>query len=181
MTYPLRSLQLFACFSETDSADLVRFMRERRFAAGERVCALGDHGSSMLLVTQGALSAIVFGRGNEPREIARLSQGSVFGEMFCIDPAPRPVTLVAVTPTTVLELGRDEVARMRREAPHAAAALVSAVFRDVMRRLRSVDDRIGRELREDAVARGSPEPASATRKPLPPSWERCFATLRGST
>jgi CRP-like cAMP-binding protein len=180
MTYPLRSVPLFESFSERDRADLLGFMRERRYAAGETVCACGEHGSTMLLVTQGALSAVVLGKDNEPHEIARLAEGKVFGEMFCIDPAPRPVTLVASTATTVLELGREDVTKMRQEAPRAAAALVCAVFLDVLKRLRNVDDRIDRELREDCTWQDKITPAPAPRTPLPSSWESCFASLRGS-
>ena len=180
MTYPLRSVSLFAAFSERDRADLLGFMRERRYAAGETVCTCGEHGSTMLLVTQGALSAVVLGKDNVTHEIARLAEGMVFGEMFCIDPAPRPVTLVASQATTVLELGREDVTRMRQDAPRAAAALVSAVFLDVMRRLRTVDERIDRELREDCTWRDKITPAPAARPSLPRTWESCFASLRGS-
>lgn len=180
MTYPLRSVPLFASFSDRDHADLLGFMRERRYATGDRVCTCGEHGNTMLLVTQGALSAVVPDKENQCHEIARLAPGTVFGEMFCIDPAPRPVTLVAAEATSVLELAREDVIRMRQEAPHAAAALVRAVFLDVMKRLRQVDERIDRELREDCTWQDKITPAPASRTPLPRSWETCFASLRGS-
>jgi len=71
---------------------------------------------------------------------------------------------------------------MRQQAPRAAAALVSAVFHNVLRRLRSVDDRIERDLR--------PEPSSApddglgvtrsARAEMSDPWQVCFARLRGS-
>ena len=136
----------------------------------------------MIIVVQGALSAVVPGLGNRPREIAHLPQGAVFGEMFCVDPAPRPATVLASESATVLELGRDDLVKMRQQAPRAAAALVSAVFHDVLRRLRSVDDRIGRELRaldgsSPADGAGLPRPSGSD---VPGPWEICFARLRGS-
>jgi CRP-like cAMP-binding protein len=179
MTYSLRSVPLFASLSDRDRADLLGFMREKRYVSGETVCTCGEYGSTMLLVTQGALSAVVLGKGR-PHEIARLTEGTVFGEMFCIDPAPRPVTLVAAQATTVLELGREDVIKMRQAAPRAAAALVSAVFLDVMKRLRSVDERIDRELREGCTWQDKITPAPVARSPLPRSWESCFTSLRGS-
>jgi len=176
----LRNVRLFESFTESERADLVRFMREKKYETGETVCSHGQYGSTMLVVTQGALSARVAGQRDEPHEIARLKQGEVFGEMFCIDPAPRPVTLVASEPATVLELGREDLIRMRQQAPRSAAALVSAVFYDVLRRLRTVDDRIDRELHEDGVLDGSGDPASASRATVPSPWAPCFARLRGS-
>jgi CRP/FNR family transcriptional regulator, cyclic AMP receptor protein len=180
MSYPLRSVPLFESFSETDRADLIRFMHEKRYATGDTVCTCGEYGSTMLLVTQGALSAVVLGKDDQPHAIAQLPSGTVFGEMFCIDPAPRPVTLLASEPASVLELGRDDLIRMRQEAPHAAAALVGAVFLDVMKRLRHVDERIDRELRSDCTWVDRITPAPVRRESLPGSWESCFASLRGS-
>jgi CRP/FNR family cyclic AMP-dependent transcriptional regulator len=180
MTDPLRNVRLFDSFSEIGRADLVRFMHERRYATGETVCTYGEYGSTMLIVTQGALAAVVSGRNDEAHEIAHMGQNAVFGEMFCIDPAPRPVTLVASEPTSVLELGREDIVRLRQEAPRAAAALISAVFLDVLKRLRNVDERIDRELRVDSGWRESVTPAPVSRADLPLSWESCFACLRGS-
>ena len=182
MTYLLRETRLFETLTERDLADLVHFMHERRFASGETLCTRGEHGNTMIVVVQGALSAVVPGSDNTPREIAHLGQGGVLGEMFCIDPAPRPATVVASEETTVLELGREDLVKMRQHAPRAAAALVSAVFHNVLRRLRSVDDRIERDLR--------PEPSSAPDDGLGVNrsadaeisdpWQVCFARLRGS-
>jgi CRP-like cAMP-binding protein len=180
MTYPLRNVRLFESFSEIERADLVRFMRERKYATGETVCAYGEYGSTMLIVTQGALCAVVSGKDDQPHEIARLAAGTVFGEMFCIDPAPRPVTLLVSEPATVLELDREDLIRMRQQAPRAAAALVSAVFLDVLKRLRNVDDRIDRELRADITWKDRITPAPSSCSGLPGSWENCFASLRGS-
>jgi CRP-like cAMP-binding protein len=173
----LRNIRLFETLSERECAELVHFMHEKRFEPGQTVCSRGQYGNTMLVVLQGALSAVVPGKESSHAEVARLQPGSVVGEMFCIDPAPRPVTIVASEATTVLEIGREDVTKMRQDAPRVAAALVSAVFHEVLRRLRSVDDRVDRELR--AEHDGDPE---GREKPSPSGnpWETCFARLRGS-
>jgi len=184
MTYLLRDMRLFDSLTERDRADLVHFMHERRYASGETLCTRGEHGNTMIVVVQGTLSAVVPGADNRPREIASVGQGGVFGEMFCIDPAPRPATVVAKEDATVLELGRDDLVKMRQDAPVAAAALVNAVFHDVLTRLRSVDQRIERDLRgegEDAPQDGGGAPLpKSDRDDVPDPWEACFSRLRGS-
>jgi CRP-like cAMP-binding protein len=182
MTYLLRNIRLFEAFSEGERADLVHFMHEKGYAAGETLCTRGEHGNSMIVVVRGALSAMVPGVDNQPREIAHLSKGAVFGEMFCIDPAPRPATVVACESATVLELGRENLITMRQHAPSAAAALVSAVFHDVLRRLRSVDERIERELCANGrlPPNGKGDSSLSSRMDVPSPWELCFARLRGS-
>jgi CRP-like cAMP-binding protein len=176
----LSNVRLFETFSERECADLVHFMHEKRFEVGETVCTRGQHGNTMLVVVQGALCAVVPGKQNVHAEVARLDQGAVLGEMFCIDPAPRPVTVVAKESTTVLEISRDDLTRMRQEAPRVAAALVGAVFHEVLRRLRSVDDRVDRELRAERKGADSDERPSDGDHSSTGPWEACFARLRGS-
>jgi CRP-like cAMP-binding protein len=181
MTYLLQNVRLFEAFSESERADLLHFMHEKRYASGETICSRGERGDTMIVVAQGALSAVVPGSDNLPREIAHLAQGEVFGEMFCLDPAPRPATVVACEPAVVLELGREDLVQLRQSAPHAAAALVSAVFHNVLRRLRNVDDRIGRDLRvEDGSRPDGDDMPRSPRTDVPSPWEICFARLRGS-
>jgi CRP-like cAMP-binding protein len=180
MTYSLQNVRLFKSFSEVERADLIRFMREKKFDSGDTVCTHGEYGNTMIVVTQGALSAVVVGKDDQIHEIARLAEGSVFGEMFCIDPAPRPVTLVANEAATVLELGRDDLIAMRQASPRAASALIAAVFQDVLRRLRSVDERIDRELLQDASWDSAHSPSPQVDSDLPGPWAPCFARLRGS-
>jgi len=180
MTYLLRNVRLFESFSEIECADLAQFMRERKYAQGETVCAHGEYGNTMLIVTQGALSAVISGKEDQPHEISRLGEGEVFGEMFCIDPAPRPVTLVAREPSTVLEMGRDDLIKLRQHAPLAAAALVNAVFRDVLKRLRNVDDRISRELHSEGVWDDAASTKQNSQSNSPGAWAPYFAHLRGS-
>jgi CRP-like cAMP-binding protein len=178
MTYLLPNTPLFDSLSDRERAEIVHFMHERRYETGDTLCTRGEQGNTMIVVLQGALSAVIPGSDDLQREIARLGKDGVFGEMFCIDPAPRPATVVATEATTVLELGRDDLMKMRQQAPRAAAALVNAVFHSVLRRLRDVENRIERDLR-DGLAEESDD-ARAERSSVPDPWEQCFARLRGS-
>lgn len=183
MTYQMREVRLFESFSDPDRAALVQFMHEKRYAVGETVCTRGEPGSTMMVVVQGSLSVVVPGKNNLPSEISRLAQGAVLGEMFCLDPAPRPVTVMAAEATTVLELGRDDLTKMRQDAPRAAAALIGAVFREVLRRMRRVDDRVEREQFAEETGELSTRSDSSCRpkgSTVPGPWEACFARLRGS-
>jgi CRP-like cAMP-binding protein len=172
-------------FSELERADLARFMSEKRYACGETVFARGEHGNTMLVVTQGELCAVVPGKDGVDHPVARLTEGAVLGEMFCIDPAPRPVKVTASAPTSTLELRREDLTRLRQEAPHAAAALVNAVLHEVLRRLRSVDDRVERELAasQDPAAIIGPEPEGEEvlhrlDSAVPGLWKNAFAFAR---
>ena len=76
MTYLLPNTQLFDSLTERDRAEIVPFMHERRYKAGDTLCTRGEHGNTMIVVLQGALSAVIPGSDDSQREIARL------GKMF---------------------------------------------------------------------------------------------------
>jgi CRP/FNR family transcriptional regulator, cyclic AMP receptor protein len=190
----LRSVKIFGCLSDAECEDLVRFMRLRRFEAGQTVLERGKPGDTMLVVAEGALSVVMPGPDRRNVEVARVAVGEVVGEMSCIDPAPRSATVVAAVPTTVYEFGRQELLGMQRLAPGVAAALVGAVIRDVTVRLRRVDERIERELAghlgkpvparrpqpPDRPERSSPPLGSAGLGPESTVWKAFLARLRGS-
>jgi len=75
---------------------------------------------------------------------------------------------------------------MRRECPHAAAALVTIVFREIVRRLRRVDDRVERELASEEEAFYSelwPEERARLfaekAEDEPTHWKASFSRIRG--
>jgi CRP/FNR family cyclic AMP-dependent transcriptional regulator len=186
MMYLLGQVRLFEAMSESERMGIARFMRERTYAKGETVCLRGQPGNTMYVILQGAFSVVIEAQPNQTLEVARLESGEVLGEMFCLDPAPRPATVVAACPTKVLEMDREDLARMRRESPHAAAALVSVVFREIVRRLRRVDDRVERELASEEEAFYSelwPEERArrlAQEDEDPPApWKASFSRIRG--
>ncbi len=142
----IRNVRVLASLSEKERADLACFMRARTYEAGMVVCQRGETGATMLVVAQGALSLVMPGPDQEAIEVARIGVGEVLGEMSCISPGPRRATVVAATSTTVYELARRDLITMQQLVPGAASALVQAVIRDVVMRLRRLNERIEREL-----------------------------------
>ena len=172
MNSVIRTVKVFESLSDEDCAELLRFMRIRQYEAGALVFERGKPGDTMLVVADGALSVVM--------------------------PAPRSATILAAVRTTAYELGRQELTRMRHRAPRVATALVGAVVRSVILRLRRVDERIERELAGHLAAR-LPElrqtagksarnlsfrtpspPGAATGSTGPSAWTALLGRLRGS-
>ena len=195
----IRAVKVFESLSDTECAELVRFMRIRQYEAGATIFERGKPGDTMLVVADGALSVVMPGPRRRNIEVARVGVGEVVGETSCIAPAPRSATIVAALRTTAYEFGRKELARMRLLAPTVATALVAAVVRSVTLRLRRVDERIERELAGHLAAR-LPElrqttPSTSARTPSqripsptsskmglagPSTWTALLGRLRGS-
>jgi CRP-like cAMP-binding protein len=141
----LRQVVAFAALDEASLSALLACMRTRRWPADAIVVRAGEPGSTMLVVVDGTLAAVL----DEAAGASVLNQmgpGEVIGEMAFLDPAPRSATVKALTDVVACELDHDAMEVLRRRAPAAVAALVTMAIRDVTRRLRNLDERIAREL-----------------------------------
>ena len=164
----------------SDRARVTRAVRVRNLAQGEELFHEGDAGESLFIITAGRLAARA--KGKSKTALREMGPGELVGEMSCIDPAPRSVTVVAVSPATVYELDRVALEGLRTSAPRAAATIVDSVIATVTSRLRELDLRVAAELRgtgPDAAppSARSTEPAEARAAGL---VGRLVGWLRGS-
>lgn len=75
---------------------------------GATVIRENDVGSSMIVVTDGAVTVTVADEGG-PRTIATLGKGDFVGEMSLMTGAPRTATVTAASPVTALEIDRSAI------------------------------------------------------------------------
>jgi len=115
--------------------DLIPRLDAREFQPGEILVHEGDVGDEMYFLTKGQVEVL---RGDPPRQVAVLREGSFFGELAILKDAPRAATVRALTDVEVYALRRDGVLDLARA--HAdfnqylqAAALEYAGGRSVTR------------------------------------------------
>lgn len=91
-------------------------MKYRNFEPQQFICRQGDPGNSLFLIQNGLVNVLIDGTEG-PFLVNRLRRGEVAGEMSLITGEPRSASLLAVMPTDVLELEREEFARIVSEHP----------------------------------------------------------------
>lgn len=143
----LRRSSTFLSLSDQECDALLACLSVRSLAPGTVVFRQGDPGTTMILVAEGSLVATTRRSDGVEVEINRMGVGEIIGEMTFLDPAPRSVTVIARTACMVYELSEDGMSMLRMHSPGAASALVSAIIREVTRRLRRIDQLIEEELR----------------------------------
>ncbi|MBI2394130.1 MAG: cyclic nucleotide-binding domain-containing protein [Deltaproteobacteria bacterium] len=143
--------EAFSGLTEADLRTLAACVRGVRYDPGEIVFREGDPGATLILLAGGTLVATVRGRDGAVRTLHRMSEAEVVGEMAFLDPGPRSATVTAETEAVAYELSHDTMDVLRQRSPAVVGAIVTAVIRDVTRRLRSLDERIAAEIdRHDA-------------------------------
>jgi CRP-like cAMP-binding protein len=148
----LQRTDLFGALAPTERATLAACFVVRCYRKDEIVFREGDAGATLLVVAEGELVATARTPDGGAAKLNSISAGETMGEMSFLDPAPRSATVTATTDAVAYELSHDTMEVLRRRAPAAAAAIVTAVIHDVTRRLRVLDERIESELERKPTA-----------------------------
>ncbi len=105
---------LFKPFSKMQQRDLLRRFTEHDVIAGTAIIHENDAGRGLFVVLSGELEVI---KGADDTALANLRTGEVFGEMALIRDTTTSASVRAVTPSTVLFLGKEYVDRMVAGVP----------------------------------------------------------------
>jgi CRP-like cAMP-binding protein len=101
---------------------VMRQLRVQRLGDGEIVLLQGDPGTALYLVASGELRVFTIGESGE-REIARLFENTLFGEMALITQQPRSASVGVVDEADVIEVSREALARVTAQIPAIAQVL----------------------------------------------------------
>ena len=129
-------------FTPADLRLLSHFMDVYRAAEGMEVIHEGDGGDFMLLVVEGRFEVRKQDRHNTPQVIATVEPGRSLGEMSMIDGEPRFATCVALEPTLIAVLRRENLARVVVEQPLIGAKIMMELVLMLSQRLRATSNRL---------------------------------------
>lgn len=112
-------------FSELGPAPfqaLVRSLSVRRMGEGETVMRQGEPGTALYLVASGEVQVFITEAGQD-KEIARLFENTLFGEMALITEQPRSASVRVVGEADIIEVSRETLARVSAQIPAVNAVL----------------------------------------------------------
>jgi CRP-like cAMP-binding protein len=129
----LRSVSIFATFSDAARAAIARLLTDVIVAPDEILCRAGDAGDSLFIVVDGLIRV-----HDDDRTLNHLGNCEVFGEVAALDPRPRSVSVTAVEPTRLLRLGSEPLWELVRHDPDVAEAVIRVLCDIVRRRVHDV-------------------------------------------
>jgi signal transduction histidine kinase/predicted CoA-binding protein len=128
----LKTVPLFADFSEADLDRLCEMVTEVRLPAGETLFCEGDPGDRAYVIRSGELQVVKQSSGREVLLAVR-GAGDVIGEMSLLEDAPRMATVRAHTDAVLLAIEEAQV----NELIHTSASAARSMFYTVLARWRS--------------------------------------------
>lgn len=113
----LKSVPLFSGMSLDHIMAVDAAMTREAYLPGEKIITEGDVGDKLFIVFRGEVAI----RKGQPqggdRELARLAEGKVFGEMALFDDERRSASVVAVTDADLLALDREKFQSLAYQRP----------------------------------------------------------------
>ena len=139
----MRNAPLFKYLSYRELVNLMNLTWVRTEADGATIIEESVPGDELFLLVSGEAKVL---KGDQ--EIARLPQGSHFGEMALFDNAPRSASITAVGPTRLLVIGRKQFYNYIRKDTAAGIKLLWSFLQILTLRLRTTDERL-KEVQEE--------------------------------
>jgi voltage-gated potassium channel len=118
----LARVPLFEGLAAAELESVAARTREVRVDAGTEVIRQGDPGSEFYVITEGALDIRIDGRA-----VNVLKPGSFFGELALLFGAPRNATAVALEPTSLLVMDKDDFTALLAEQPAVEDKVLAVV------------------------------------------------------
>jgi len=129
-------------FSQLEPAELERvteISRERTYPKNSVILFEDDPGDALYVVAEGQVKVVLIGEDGREVILSVLGEGEFFGEMALIDDEPRSAHVIAMEDSTLLVLRREDFQGILKQTPSIALALL----RELSRRLRRVDEKVG--------------------------------------
>ena len=101
---------------------ILPYIRKHRLKAGEILFNTGDPGDALYIVAKGEVEVLADSSANA-RSMARLGEGTAFGEMALISGGARTATIRAVGTTELVEISKDDFQHLIEQDPQLAHAV----------------------------------------------------------
>ena len=135
----LATVRLFSDLEPEELATVAEVAEEVAWEAGEEAYAVGDEGSSMIVVREGLIELYGVAGGVE-KLFMTVHPGNVFGLLVLIDPGQRPATARAVERTTGLRFESADLDQLVEAHPEMGVKLLRAFLAILGERVRMLSD-----------------------------------------
>ncbi len=129
----LRSAPLFRELDDEAAAALRDSMDEVRVTRGQVLFREGDAGDRVYVVIEGKVKLGRTAPDGRENLLAVLGPGQMFGELSLFDPGPRSATATAVTDSTLLGLGHEDLLPLLTGRPEVARGLLLQIAQRLRR------------------------------------------------
>ena len=122
-------------FSDLKKEELSRVMEKiqvRRYGKGKPICREGDPGDSIYIISHGKVAVTRQPAGKGKMILNELKEGEFFGEFGFFSGSRRQATVETLEDTEILEMTKEEMAKITQEFPSVSRVLLAFYKRRVL-------------------------------------------------
>ena len=132
----LKHVPLFQHLSDEDKVRLAGSIKLQSLKKGEILFNKGGAGDALYIIKKGKIKIFLSSHAGDEVLLAIFSEADFFGEMALLDGMPRSADAIAIEPTELLLLNRNDFISFLNHNSNA----VQAVLQSLSQRLRRTDD-----------------------------------------
>jgi CRP-like cAMP-binding protein len=134
----IASTRLFASLPADVQHELAQRVTLRQVRSGSAILLQNDRGGAMFIIETGRVKLSIFGEDGSEVILALLRPGDAFGETSLFDGDGCAASCIAMEPTSLMVLSREDVISLIHQHPSTALNLLG----EMARRLRRADDAV---------------------------------------
>lgn len=135
----LKGLPLFSNLDNKDLLEISKFTYEKKVKKGNIIFSQGDPGYTLYLIVKGRVKVVLIGESGKELVLAVLKRGDFLGEMSIIEDEVRSATAIALEPTVLLTIEKENFLNFLIKNSKA----MLGVLKELSKRLRNADEKIG--------------------------------------
>lgn len=123
----LGKIELFQLLDDVELAEFAAVIDSRSADTDETLFNVGDHGESLYVVNSGMVELSIRDTAGQKIVLKLAGAGDLFGEISMLDNRPRTATAVALMPSEVFLLDRDDLLLLFQKHPDSGLNLLAAI------------------------------------------------------
>ena len=183
----LQSVPIFSDLSPSDLNKIAERMIQRTYVKGQMILLEDDLGQTFFVIAGGSVKITRLSDDGREVILAMLGESDFFGEMSLLDGAGRSANVVALEPSEVLTLSRNNFLEILQDYPKISISLLEELTQRIRKSdqqieslsLSDVEQRIGITLIRLAEELGTIKQGNVKIKNLP--YQQDIANMAGTS
>ena len=145
----LEDIEFFRLLDDADRRALAEVVDLIKLQDNQTLFQAGEPGESLFLVRDGEVQLFIRDTTGQKIVLDTTRAGDFFGEIALLDSGPRTATALALVPTELIELDREDLMLLFRKKPEAALHMLAAMGKMTRKADELLRQRVSRNVNEE--------------------------------
>ena len=136
----LKKVPIFSDLTPKELTEVEKIVHQRRYKKNETIIHAGDPGLGMYIIVNGSVEIVEEDEKAGKRTLAKLSDGSFFGDMALLDEDPRSASAIALVDSDIMGFFRPDFLDLIYRKPKLGIKVLLALARVIGERLRHTNE-----------------------------------------